>query len=95
MEAEGQQGGTTLTTRSKPYNERRFTRVSKRLALASQQGGNTRSNIRSNKVRNAVSTREAFRKMSCQMLRVHRVTVLRDSAQLSARFWRAAKTSLK
>jgi hypothetical protein len=41
------------------------------------------------------STSEAFRKMSCRTLHVHRMTVSRDSAQPSARFWRAAKTLLK
>jgi hypothetical protein len=43
----------------------------------------------------SLNTSEAFRRMSCWMLRVHRVTVLRDSAQPSARFWRAVKTLLK
>ncbi len=70
MEVEGQQGETTLTTRSEPYNGKAIHAELKiESAKIRKLVGNTRGNIQSNKVRNAVSTSEAFRKMSCQPLR--------------------------
>jgi hypothetical protein len=71
VEVEGQQGETTLTTRSEPYNGKAIHAESEiESANIRKLVGNTRGNIQSNKVRNAVSTSEAFRKMSCQPLRV-------------------------
>jgi len=67
VEVEGQQGETTLTTRSEPYNGKAIHAESEiESANIRKLVGNTRGNIQSNKV----STSEAFRKMSCQPLRV-------------------------
>ncbi len=55
MEVEGQQGETTLTMRSEPYNGKAVHAESEiESANIRKLVGNTRGNIRSNKVRNAV-----------------------------------------